>query len=235
MHRKALVKRRARGHALPEVMIASVLGVGIVLLAFHGLYMLRMLTLQLSQRDAAREQAEWVLGHLSAQLRDASVDSGTSPMAVVQPIAMAGGLFQLAGRAGIDCLGRLSAPTQMTKNYYLVAKDGLYDLRCSQTGAGDGVWTLASGIPLLGIVVAVDSDADGVSDRHVPPAKLIAADKQLRATLSIALWPITFKTGFAKREARVVAQPQWWDSAYSQQSRDPADFEWLATTVALTR
>jgi hypothetical protein len=184
-------------------------------------------------RESAREQAEWILAYFARQLRDASLTSVSGAAGVFVPAGSAS-LLRLEGGATVDCLGMLVEKTMIRKRFYLVAsEEGLFDLRCSQQGGGDGTWTLASGLHGLSLVLAVDVDADGVADTHLSPRSLAAGVLPMMATLGVPVQPHGPADASDKPGNKVHPAPEWWAGGDAVLQGRPEDFEWMITSVRL--
>jgi prepilin-type N-terminal cleavage/methylation domain-containing protein len=230
---RGAVTPQQRGFSLPELMIASLIGAGVMVMALECLVMVDTLATRHLTREAAREQAEWVLGYLSGQARDFSLSGLTSDGGKLIP-GDRSILLEFDGGTRIDCLGRLERTTTLRKRFYLVRDDGgLFDLRCSQQGGGDGAWTLASALHGLSVVLSVDTNADGTVDRHTVPPDLLAGEIPMIATFAVPVCKRSFPKTNTDPDPTVTPAPDWWPAEGSLLLGVPGDFEWMVTSVRL--
>lgn len=232
MSRRSVLKTREAGFSLPELMIASLIGLAVLATALESLSVTRLLATRHDLRESSREQAEWILAYFSRQLRDASLASVSGSASVVGPPDNAS-VLRLEGALSIDCLGQLAEKTTIRKRFYLVATDdGLFDLRCSQQGGGEGAWTLASGLHGLSLVMAVDDDGEGVPDASLSPGRLSTGAWPMMATLAVPVQARKVRTaGAPPGEGGVQPTPAWWAAGDAILKGRPEDFEWLITSV----
>lgn len=223
------MKRCETGFSLPELMIATFIGLAVLAMGLETLSVTRLLATRHSLRESSREQAEWILAYFSRQLRDASLASASGSAGVVVPTDSAS-LLRMEGEVTVDCLGTLVKKKMIRKRFYLVVSDdGLFDLRCAQQGEGEGAWTLASGLHGLSLVLAVDDDADGVADVHLSPQSLAAGALPIMATLALPVQESDADSDTLRGKAH--PSPEWWAAGDAILQGHPEDFEWMITSV----